>query len=141
MVDISSTKKINYLEFLHCFQPDDRVTGLTGDDKKEKGPRPSDELREALMEQITTVLYANKQALLRTFQFFDSEQNHIISKAEFIRVLKCLNNCLNVKNPPLTNEQIELLAEHCIYQDGAIDYMAFLQSLVICDMHTGEMFA
>ncbi len=93
------------------------------------------------MEQICTVIWSNKQALMKTFQFYDSGQTHTISKEEFTRVLRTLNNTLNPKAPPLTRSQIELLVENCATEkkSGRIEYKRFLDSLVISDMHTGEI--
>eukprot|EP00392_Amoebophrya_sp_AT5.2_P000703 g704.t1 len=147
VVDVTREGKISYLEFLHCFQPSDRshdVAGLgrsTTQQAQKHLKHPAEEIRVALMEQICGVLYSNKQALHKVFLFFDKANSRCISKANFVKALKCLNTSINLKAPPLTADQIEMLADHCVLtSDEEIDYLQFLNALVICDMHTGEMF-
>lgn len=99
-----------------------------------------DDLRVALMEQISTVLWSNKHALMKAFQFYDTRKECEITKSEFTRVLRVLNTSLNNKSPPLSADQIELLVDHCTFREGMIQYKQFLDSLVVTDMHTGEVF-
>ena len=148
VADVNGTGKVSYLEFLHCFQPEDRGYNIANIDRtstqisnmRESKVNTMDELRIAMMEQICTIIWSNKQALMKTFQFYDSHQSLAISKDEFTRVLRCLNNTLNNKAPPLTRSQIELLVDHCtVDKKGRIEYKKFLDSLVISDMHTGEI--
>ncbi|CAD7951185.1 unnamed protein product [Amoebophrya sp. A25] len=158
VVDVARTAKISYLEFLHCFQPADRSGDVLGliDSEDSKAlssavnsgkaalkhlKHPAEEIRVALMEQICGVLYNNKQALHKAFMFFDKGNTRLIPKVHFVKAIKCLNITLNMKASPLTEDQIEMFADHCVLSaDETIDYLHFLNNLVICDMHTGEMF-
>ncbi|CAD7947509.1 unnamed protein product [Amoebophrya sp. A120] len=147
-VDFNKTGKISYLEFLHCFQDPDgdfgfeKVTNENVDSSVTNTANVKhDEFRIALMEQICGVLYTNKQALLRVFQFFDDNHDHRITQMEFVKALKCLNIAINLRDPPLTKQQIQMMADHCVLdKDGRIDYVLFLNALCICDMQTGEIF-
>ncbi|CAD7947499.1 unnamed protein product [Amoebophrya sp. A120] len=147
VVDVTRQGKVSYLEFLHCFQPSDRsddTVGLSKLDADSSIPHlrhPAEEIRVALMEQICGFLYTNKQALHKIFLFFDKNNSHLIEKKNFVKAVKCLNVTISLKAPPLTNDQIEMLADHCVLNtEEQIDYLQFLNALVICDMRTGEMF-
>merc|ERR1719277_298539 len=60
-VDVNGDGAVNYVEFVHAFQPVDRSPG--------RG------LRMDLMEQVCTVIYFNKASLLRTMQVLDEQQS------------------------------------------------------------------
>jgi len=141
-VDVGGDGSVNYLEFLHAFQPVDRTPG--------RG------LRTDLMEQICTTIWANKASLLRTLQVLEDSAcqgsgtaptGHI-SAETLKRTLRTLNANLGASRggsraPPLTGEQIEILVDHSVVEDGnTIDYRAFLDAFQIVDTaaarHAGD---
>merc|ERR1712187_931438 len=129
-VDVSGDGIVNYLEFLHAFQPVDRTPG--------RG------LRMDLMEQICTTIWANKPSLLRTLQVCEESHEHTgsgnfagrISKENLKRTLRSLNASLGGSNraAPLTTDQIDILVDHaeCDNSDR-LNYQQFLDSIQIVD--------
>eukprot|EP00435_Cladocopium_sp_Y103_P033535 s1162_g8.t1 len=67
LVDISGDGLVNYLEFLHAFQPVDRSHMMRGIATPGRG------LRLDLMEQICTTIWRNKASLLLNFKFIEEE--------------------------------------------------------------------
>jgi len=132
LVDISGDGLVNYLEFLHAFQPVDRTPG--------RG------LRLDLMEQICTTIWRNKASLLLNFKFIEEECapgriSGRVSKENLRRTLKTLNASLEasqgvgVHGAPLTSDQIDILVDHAVFDDlNTLDYQAFLDSFQIVDM-------
>merc|ERR1711957_55149 len=137
-VDISGDGMVNYLEFLHAFQPVDRTPG--------RG------LQTDLMEQICSTIWANKPSLLRTMQVIEEtaavESNTPlgrISRENLRRTLRTLNASLEAARAsgahgaPLTEVQIELLVDHAAWEDDdTLDYQAFLDAFQIVDMGTQD---
>lgn len=130
-VDISEDGVVNYLEFLHAFQPVD----LT----------PNRGLRQDLMEQICTTIWANKGSLLRTLQVVEEDTHGgaptgRVSKEALRRTLRSLNASLEAARggghgAPLTQDQIDIIVDHAsVGEDGTLDYQAFLESFQVIDM-------
>ncbi|CAJ1407771.1 unnamed protein product [Effrenium voratum] len=135
LVDISGDGMVNYLEFLHAFQPVDRTPG--------RG------LRCDLMEQICTIIWRNKASLLQAFKFVEEAECEAsakpmtgrVSKENLRRTLKSLNASLEasqgvgVHGAPLTSDQIDILVDHAVFDaNNTLDYEAFLDSFQIVDM-------
>lgn len=132
LVDISGDGLVNYLEFLHAFQPVDRTPG--------RG------LRLDLMEQICTTIWRNKASLLLNFKFIEEEVapgriSGRVSKENLRRTLKTLNASLEasqgvgVHGAPLTTDQIDILVDHAVFDENhTLDYQAFLDSFQVVDM-------
>ncbi|CAE8648409.1 unnamed protein product, partial [Polarella glacialis] len=130
-VDISGDGMVNYLEFLHAFQPVDTTPG--------RG------LRTDLMEQICTTIWSNKASLLRTFQVLEEETlltsapTGRVSKENLRRTLRSLNASLEAARggahgAPLTGDQIDILVDHAVFdRDGTLDYQAFLDAFQVVD--------
>jgi len=129
-VDVSGDGIINYLEFLHAFQPVDRTPG--------RG------LRMDLMEQICTTIWANKPSLLRTLQVCEDTLGTAVSggvtgslhRDHLKRTLRSLNASLGVSNrgAPLTNDQIDILVEHAECDaNGRLNYQRWLDAIQIVD--------
>lgn len=133
-VDISGDGLINYLEFLHAFQPVDRTPG--------KG------LQMDLMEQICTVVWANKPSLLRTMQVLEercgAEKGFPpgrISREGLRQTLRTLNASLGAARggdpehgAPLTEVQIAILVDHAAFDhEDTVDHQEFLDAFQIVD--------
>lgn len=135
-VDVAGDGVVNYLEFLHAFQPVDRTPG--------RG------LRTDLMEQICTTIWANKPSLLRTFEILEESPVATPTGAKSTKIgnvsqenLRCVLRSLNASltaargsahGMPLTNDQIDILVDHAaIQEDGMLDYNAFLDAFQIVD--------
>jgi len=133
-VDISGDGHVNYLEFLHAFQPVDRT--------------PGGGLRTDLMEQICTTIWTNKASLLRTFQVLEEADCEAsmqapagrVSQGNLRRTVRSLNASLEAARggthgAPLTADQIDILVDHAVFDDSAtLDYQAWLNSFQVIDM-------
>lgn len=133
-VDISGDGLVNYLEFLHAFQPIDRT--------------PGSGLRMDLMEQICTTIWANKASLLRTFQVLEEAECEVsmqapagrVSQDNLRRTVRSLNASLEAARggthgAPLTVDQIDILVDHAVFDDnGTLDYQAWLNAFQVIDM-------
>jgi len=136
-IDVSGDGVINYLEFLHAFQPVDRTPG--------RG------LRMDLMETICTTIWTNKPSLTRTLQLL--EENFVpstldkgpitfsgrVTRENLKRTLRSLSASLGGqggRKTPLTKDQIDLLADHAaVDSDDRLNYFAFLDAIQIQDMY------
>eukprot|EP00428_Durinskia_dybowskii_P033917 CAMPEP_0170273086 /NCGR_PEP_ID=MMETSP0116_2-20130129/36504_1 /TAXON_ID=400756 /ORGANISM="Durinskia baltica, Strain CSIRO CS-38" /LENGTH=511 /DNA_ID=CAMNT_0010524311 /DNA_START=37 /DNA_END=1571 /DNA_ORIENTATION=- len=119
---------VNYLEFIHAFQPVDRT--------------PGHGLQTDLMEQICTTIWANKPSLLRTMQVLEEtsvaeQDGHVgrISREGLRQTLRSLNASLEaargvgVHGAPLTEMQIDILVDHAAFDgDGRLSYQDFLDA-------------
>lgn len=141
-IDFSGDGMVNYLEFLHAFQPVDRT--------------PGSGLRTDLMEQICTTIWANKASLLRTLQVVEESNpasspvsspvaNMVapsgrVSQDNLKRILRSLNASLEAARgathgSPLTCDQINILVDHAALDaEGHLDYQAFLDAFDIVDL-------
>jgi len=118
--DVTGDGSINYLEFLHSFQPPDIST--------------SHSMQICLMEQICTTIFLNKGALLKTFGVTDAHYTQKIGREDFRRVLRSLNTSLNSSAPPLTAEQINILVDHVNFSsDDMVNYQTFLDAFQVYD--------
>jgi protein phosphatase len=128
-VDVSGDGIVNYLEFMHAFQPVDRTPG--------RG------LRMDLMEQICSTIWANKPSLLRTLQVCEETLESSrsgdftgrIHRDNLKRTLRSLNASLGgSRGAPLTNDQIDILVDHAECDaDGRLNYQKFLDAVQIVD--------
>jgi len=136
-IDYSGDGMVNYLEFLHAFQPVDRTPG--------RG------LRTDLMEQICTTIWANKASLLRTLQVLEETQEAPgsedevavptgrVSRENLRRTLRSLNASLeaargSVHGAPLTGDQIDILVDHAVFDaEDMLDCQAFLDAFEVVD--------
>lgn len=128
--DVAHNNKLNYLEFLHSFQPE--YTADFGAMHNMFGV--------VMMQQVTRLLYANKSSLMKAFQFYDPDRTLTISKDEFRTCIQVLNQVVNPRSPNLANDQIEVIIDHCVFHEGGtrIHYKSFLDCMVLCDNRTGE---
>lgn len=135
-VDVSGDGVINYLEFLHAFQPVDRTPG--------RG------LRMDLMEKVYTTIWANKPSLLRTLQLLEESLetsasdrsdslsfSGMVSRENLKRTLRSLNASLaggQAGRAPLTRDQIDLLVDHGAFDsDDRLNYLSFLDAIQVED--------
>jgi len=141
-VDVSGDGMVNYMEFLHAFQPVDTTPG--------RG------LRTDLMEQICTTIMANASSLLSTLQVLEERAAAAEERKggrpgapgrvtrDIVRhTLRSLNASLEAsrsasRGAPLTSDQIDIIVDHaCVDADGSLDYKAFLDSFQIVDTLSG----
>jgi len=138
-VDLSGDGLINYMEFLHAFQPVDRT--------------PGGGLRMDLMEQICTTIFTNKSSLMRTMQVVEERSGSQprrgspsagrgrISREGLRQTLRSLNASLGAARggglehgAPLTDMQIDILVDHAAFdEEDTMDYQAFLDAFQILD--------
>jgi len=137
LVDISGDGLVNYLEFLHAFQPVDRT--------------PGNGLRMDLMEQICLTIWKNKGSLQQSFVFLEEKEAERhplmpgvagrVSREGLRATLRSLNSSLEatqgvgVHGAPLTADQIDLLVDHAVFDaNNTLDWRAFLASFQLVDM-------
>ncbi|GFE53728.1 serine threonine phosphatase [Babesia ovis] len=114
MIDVTNTKKINYLEFLQAFYVVDQNKYSVVNE---------------MWDHVCSTLYKHRSSLIQAFQSYDTNHDGSIYIHEFKEVLHALYETLGYTEAPFTFEQTEILVE-CIdtNDEGMIMYNEFLES-------------
>ncbi|OEH80588.1 serine threonine protein phosphatase [Cyclospora cayetanensis] len=121
-IDLTGSKRINYLEFLQAFHVVDSSS--------------KNNLAEELWGQICTTLFQHSNSIRRALHQFDPDLTGKVDSEDFRSALVTLNTVLARTEAPLTEEQIDLLVNFMdLDSEGMVEYEEFLDSFIPVDSY------
>lgn len=115
-IDSSKDGTINYLEFLKTFSIEDQHGTLA----------------DLLAENITVLLYRNRQAIRSACRTRDKNDKGKVSQEEFHAIVEGVNAAVSRPERQLTPLQVDLIVD-AVAKDKLVDYEQFIQSFELCD--------
>ncbi|CDJ57626.1 serine/threonine protein phosphatase 5, putative [Eimeria maxima] len=107
-IDLTGSKRINYLEFLQAFHVVDSSS--------------NNNVAEELWGQICTTLFQHSSSIRRALHQFDFDLTGKVDSEDFRSALVTLNTVLARTEAPLTEEQIDLLVNFMdLDSEGMVD--------------------
>ncbi|KAL8427440.1 hypothetical protein Efla_003887 [Eimeria flavescens] len=121
-IDLTGSKRINYLEFLQAFHVVDSSS--------------NNNLAEELWGQICTTLFQHSNSIRRALHQFDPDLTGKVDSEDFRSALVTLNTVLARTEAPLTEEQIDQLVNFMdLDSEGMVEYEEFLDSFIPVDSY------
>ncbi|KAL8431442.1 hypothetical protein ACSSS7_005271 [Eimeria intestinalis] len=121
-IDLTGSKRINYLEFLQAFHVVDSSS--------------NNNLAEELWGQICTTLFQHSNSIRRALHQFDPDLTGKVDSEDFRSALVTLNTVLARTEAPLTEEQIDQLVNFMdLDGEGMVEYEEFLDSFIPVDSY------
>lgn len=117
-IDSTQDGSINYLEFLHAFTIEDQCH--------------DDSLADLLAENITTMLYRNRQAIRSACRSMDRQDCGMVMQKDFHTIVEGVNAAVSKLEKQLTPLQIDLIVD-AVANEKMVDYETFMESFELCD--------